>query len=225
MRLHAILILAAALLLPACTSGIPITITSIADPDADLAAVQTFDLAQTSTNEPLIEKNLLRIAERELTSRGLARNTTNPDVLVAILGDTDERREYVPPSTSYTPYYEPGNSFTITRKRTVNGTVVRSRQRIHTTGDWVYIPHTAPGYERTVFRKSITIRLLDAGATTDNSDGSGFDAVPIWESTVTNISTEPDLLKLAPLMIREALAEFPAPTGKPTRRIVDDPGA
>jgi len=219
-KLPSILLIAAALLLPACSSGIPITVTSIADPDVNLVAVRTFDLAQTSTNDPLIEKNLLRIAERELSARGLVRNTSNPTVLVAILGDTNERREYVPPSTSYTPYYEPGDSYTVTRKRTVNGTVVRSRQRIHTTGDWVYIPHTSPGYERTVFRKSITIRILDANSTQHDSEVGGFDAIPIWEARVINTSPEPDILRLAPLMIREALAEFPTPTGKPSRRSV-----
>lgn len=213
-----ILLFSVALAMSGCTSGVPIAVTAIADPDADLHSIRSFDLAATSGNEPLIEKSLLRIARQELASRGYTHNTTDPDVLIAVLGDTEAQREFVPPSTTYTPIYEPGDTYTVTRKRTVNGTVVRSHSRVRTPGNWFYLPHTSPGYERTVFQKTLTIRILDATAA-PNSEAS-FDAIPIWEARVTNTGPEPDLLKLAPLMIREALSEFPTPTGKPSRRTV-----
>lgn len=213
--------------LTGCTTGLGVVVTSIADPDADLGAVRTFDLAQTTGNDPLVEKNLLRMAMREMEARGYTRDAAAPDVLLAVLGDVQARREYVPPDTTYTPYYDPGDSFTVTSKRRINGQVVRTRKQVRVPGDWVYVPQTTPGYERTVFTRSITIRLLDAalggaapGMLSDAGDDA-FDAVPIWEGRATNTGAEPDLLAVAPLMIREALGEFPSPSGKPSRRTVE----
>lgn len=217
LRLGAALMGAA--LLGGCASGVGMVVTSISDPDEDLSAVRTFDLATTEGNEALVEKNLLRMVEREMLARGYTRDAGSPDVLVAVLGDVEARREYVPPSTTYSSWYEPGDTYTITKTRRVDGRVVRSRQQVRTSGDWVYVPHTTPGYERTVFARSVVIRMLDAAGAPDSVD-AGFDAVPVWEARASSVGDTPDLLAVAPLLIREALGEFPEPSGKPSRRNV-----
>lgn len=222
MKLHTIIIVIAAAILPACTSGVPMTVTAIADPDADLAAIQSFDLIQTNGSDALLEKNLMRLVQRELSARGYTYDTASPDVLIAVAGSAVARREYVPPTTTYSPYYEPGDSYSIRRTRSVNGRIVTYHDRVRTRGgggDWVYVPRTNPGYERTVYQKSIVIRMLDAGDTT-SSDVFEINAIAVWEGRAVTTDTEPDILRLAPLMIREALSEFPTPTGKPSRRDV-----
>lgn len=211
-------------MLGACASGPGVVVTSIADPDADLASVRTFDLIETPGADALLEKNLLRLAQSELTARGYARDPGDPDVLVAVAGVVASRREYVPPDTTYTPFYDPGDSFTITRRRKVNGQVITYHDRVRTPGDWVYVPRTTPGYERTIYEKTIVIRLLDGGGGDGGGGASDVNAVAVWEGRGVSTSAEPDLLGIAPAMIREVLAEFPAPSGKASRRgLTPDP--
>jgi len=98
----------------------------LSDKEVDFWNYKTFDFEYNNQQQPLVEKDLASIIEKELESKGLRRDKDNPDILVFIDFYNDKKEQYVPPTeqlhTRYQTVYNPWTKRMETRQHIESST-------------------------------------------------------------------------------------------------------
>jgi Domain of unknown function (DUF4136) len=103
------------------------------DPSAPFATYKTYAWIQgTPAPDPLNEDRLHDAVNAQLSERGLAMNTTAPDLVVATHVTTKERKELVANGFGYGPWGFGGGLGTATVETFVEGTLVVDLYDAHT---------------------------------------------------------------------------------------------
>jgi len=191
----------------ACAPSVSLTVDVLADPDADLGSITTFDMSSTTESDsPLLDKNLALIVADSLEARGLDLDVS-PDALVTVDGGSTRRREYVPPRVLYWHHYEPGR--TTRHVETVDGE--KRVITVETRGRWYGDPSYTGGYTIVRHVHWIEIQIFER---------RDDEATLVWRGNAEAVTSERSLIRLARPMVDALLEEFPTPSGKPSRRSV-----
>jgi hypothetical protein len=142
------------------------------DPDRDILAYKTYDYDYSSVDDPLTEKALLKEVGKKLDSKGMHRDTENPDMLVLITFYSGQKEQYVPPQQMVS-----------TKVKTVYNWY------------WGFIPMpitestTTEGHTDVTYYNMIGLKFLDA----HEIETSKVPPV-IWAGSVSKVMTEKVLL-------------------------------
>jgi hypothetical protein len=103
------------------------------DPAAPFGTYKTYAWVQgTPGPNPLNDDRLHAAVDARLASRGLAMNTTTPDVIVATHVTTKERQDYIPNGFGYGPWGFGGGLGGATVETSTEGTLVVDLYDAHT---------------------------------------------------------------------------------------------
>src|SRR5688500_4764692 len=123
------------LALSAC-SRVGVQVRSYSDPEAEYPRYRSFKTQVAGKENPLLEKELLRLARLKLESKGLKHDPAAADLIVTLHSFSGPFKSYVPPSVSYHSVYQPGETEVVYGQvgdKQIN--VVNQRQ-----GRWENIP-------------------------------------------------------------------------------------
>lgn len=200
-----------ALAAASCTSFITLNVQAFRDPEVAIAAGATFStVVPPNAENPLLQKELLSQIRSHLEAKGLRFVQTSPDFYVMVFGAISYEG-YTPPKTTYIPI--PGTTTTTTLTTgNVGGIPVYGTSK-STTPTTDYVPITSPGpreYSRVI--DVIIVRLAEQNGT--------YEAQDVWRGVVTSSGSTGDLGVVAPVLLSELFAEFPARSGRsPDRQV------
>ena len=167
----------------------------------ELAKLRTFATNPTDSFEPLKEKELLYLIQKNLVARGYIPKKRNPDFLISVDFSIDPVQVS---GVSYMPTYTPGTT------STTSGYLGSGYSRSFTAtttipGTTTYTPIP---YSAIVYHRMITLYFKK------------LDGTLIWQGEAESTGSTSDILVVAPYLLGELLPEFPYKTGKDTYREV-----
>ncbi len=79
---------------------------TLRDPEAKFEQYNIFDFEYTSTENPIMEKQLASVLQGQLEQKGMKRDQENPDLLVFISFYNGNEKQYIPPTSKVTTRYQ-----------------------------------------------------------------------------------------------------------------------
>lgn len=158
------------------------------DDDINIFNYSSYDFEYTSAQDPLLEKEIFKELEDQLTSRGLRRSQNNPDILIVMSSYSGSKEHYNPPQQ-----------------------IVSTR--ISTAYDWYWgfvpIPITETttqgGYTEVTYLYTISLKFLDA-----HKIGQSKLPPVIWSGSVSQASkTKSNLVDKSGDLFALLLYQFP----------------
>jgi len=67
------------------------------DKDVDIFRFKTYDFDYTAADDPLLEKEIFKSLESQLSNRGMKRSQYSPDILILMRSFSGQREQYIPP--------------------------------------------------------------------------------------------------------------------------------
>jgi len=162
--------------------------TALYDDSRDMFKYKTYDFEFTNAQDPLMEKELFKALEQQLTVKKMKRVTENPDLLIIMTYFTGQKEQYTPPQQ-----------------------IVSSHIKTVYSWNWGLIPipitetTTKEGYTDVTYLTTISLKFLDA----DEIEGSKLPPV-VWSGTLSQTSKiKKPLLENSWIYFSTMLAEFP----------------
>jgi hypothetical protein len=198
---------------------IKVTVNSVSALGVDLAALHTFAFAPSGTDEPLVEQNLQSLLAARLKAQGLNQDPQNPDMVIVVSHEVSKAETWIEAKKEKKDYYEPATTKLVTHYNRQGGSWTEIRNK---DGRWKTSVKEIPGRMEDDFLKKIHLAFfkLKTGLPEEEGKGLPLDTVPLWEGNVFQQGKTSDLLKVAPVMLRELAAEFPLKSGRPETREV-----
>jgi len=169
------------------------------DPDVELSLFRKYVFDYGSHENPLLEKELLKMLEGVLSQKGMVKDESSPDVLITMNFYVGRKEKYVPPKT-----------ITTTRIENVWSTGIIG---MTLTGQATPVPitesQTTPGHTEVSYYKNIRLNMLDY---VKLKSGEKLKTPPVlWMGEVEAAGKEPDIRNVASRMLDEL---FYGPLGK-----------
>ncbi len=176
-------------------------VKSYQDPDQKLTPYKSFAFDYTNKENPLLEKELLKMVETELVQKGLTRSEDNPDLLITMSFYVGKKEQYTPPQTVTTTRIE--NHW---QTGMVGYTVTGHNVAVPVTESQTTAGHTEVSYYR-----NIHLNFLDYGKI---KGGEKLEIPPlVWIGEVDSEGSKNDIREVAPYLLKQLLGEFPSKTG------------
>jgi membrane-associated protease RseP (regulator of RpoE activity) len=163
-------------------------ITMLYDESRDMTLYRTFDFDFISSDDPLMEKNLSSLLERELVKIGLARSPENPDILILINFYSGQKDQFVQPQQ-----------------------IISTRIQNVFNWYWGSIPvavtesKTQAGYTQMTYLSNINLRFFDA-----KEIGTSKTPPVIWSGSISQIASKKIfLMEQAKEFYAMVMAQFP----------------
>lgn len=186
------------------------SVSSYSDPDHDLAAIKTYDFEYTSKDNPLLEKELFRMAEPFLDRRGLRRNKESPDVLITMNYYTGKRELYTPPQTVISTRFE-----SVWNTGLIGWTPIGFSSVVPITES-----STEPEKRETRHFYSMRLNFLDAGVLRSGKKVETPPLLWIGEAQFEDVERDNnDLRNNADALLRSLLFEFPKQSNLGPKRL------
>jgi len=180
------------------------------DPDKSvndlLANYKSFAFDYTSRENPLLEKELFKMLEILLLARGMVRDESDPDVLITMNYYIGKKENYVP-----------NQPITSTRFGYVwtSGTT-GSTPALYVEAAPAAENQPTSGKTGVTYYRDIRLIFLDY----KSLQGEKKPEIPplVWMGNVDSEGSSDDIRRVAPVMIKEALTEWPGKTTLPSNR-------
>jgi len=199
-------------------SSVEMVVRAYADPSAGSVRTFGFVPSDQTTGGELAERELRASVRTLLVAKGLSEASGGqaPDVSIQVSGQVQSQEQYIPPSTHYKPKTVTTTTTTTSDppdpqkmgKPELGMGDPKPTTTTTTTEHTEMVPVTKPGHTETTYYRHIAIQMF---RTTPGQD-------PVWSGDVESRGTEPDLMVVAPTLLKELLSEFPRRTGKPAER-------
>jgi hypothetical protein len=157
----------------------------------------------------LVEQNLANACARELTSMGYLYDNNDPDFIVAVFFNREEKTVYIPPSVSTVPKYIPGTTtYHSGNIYGYGGSSAWYSGNSFTTGTWTTEEHVYGGFDKTSVSRKMRIDFADAREVVNNKR-----VVLIWRSDADILFVEGPskdrFERFGPYVIHEMMRDFP----------------
>ncbi len=160
----------------------------LSDDGTDIFKFKTFDFDYTSSEDPLLEKELFKVLETRLIQMGMVRERTKPDILILMKFFYGQKEQYIPPQQ-----------------------IVSTRVQTIYDWRWGLVPmpitesSTKGGYTDVTYLSSISLKFLDANSIA----GSKLPPV-IWSGSISQAAkTKVPLLDKCDHLFGWMLMQFP----------------